>query len=67
MLLLMVVLDSGSSSLCTSPARGHCVVFLGNTLYSHIASLGTNELLGQADKNAGGLPVMDLLAYHSGE
>ena len=37
----------------SSPGRGHCVVFLGKTLYSHSASLhpgvqmGTSELLGK--------------------
>ena len=33
------VLDSRSSGLCSGPGRGHCVVFLGKTLYSHGASL----------------------------
>ena len=32
-------LDSGSSGLGSGPSRGHCVVFLGKTLYSHSASL----------------------------
>ena len=32
-------LDSGSSGLGPVPGRGHCVVFLGKTLYSHGASL----------------------------
>ena len=32
-------LDSGSSGPCSSPGRGHCVVFLGKKLYSHSASL----------------------------
>ena len=31
--------DSGASGLGSSPGRGHCVVFLGKTLYSHSASL----------------------------
>ena len=31
------VLDSGSSG--SGPGWGHCVVFLGKTLYSHGASL----------------------------
>ena len=40
--------------------RGHCVVFLGKTLYSNSASLqprvsmGTGELSGKPDKNVGG-------------
>ena len=32
-------LDSGSSGPGSGPGRGHCVVFLGKTLYSHGASL----------------------------
>ena len=32
-------LDSGVSGLGSSPGRGHGVVFLGKTLYSHSASL----------------------------
>ena len=32
-------LDSGPSSPGSSPGRGHCVVFLGETLDSHSASL----------------------------
>ena len=34
-------LDSGASGPGSSPDRGHCVVFLGNTLYSHGASRQT--------------------------
>ncbi len=30
---------SGSSGPGSSPGRGHCVVLLGKTLYSHSASL----------------------------
>ena len=43
--------DSGSSGPGSGPGRGHCVVFLGKTLYSHGASLhpgvqmGTGEML----------------------
>ena len=33
------LLASGSSSLGSSPGRGHCVVFSGKTLYSHSACL----------------------------
>ena len=52
-------LVSGSSGLGSSPDRGHCVVFLGKTLYSHSASLhpgvymGTGELLGKPNKLRG--------------
>jgi len=31
--------DSGVSDQGSSPGQGHCVVFLGKTLYSHGASL----------------------------
>ena len=31
---MVSVLVSGSSGLGSSPGRGHCVVFLGKTLYS---------------------------------
>ena len=37
--LMVSVLDSGASGPGSSPGRGHCVVFLGKTLYSHDASL----------------------------
>ena len=37
--LMVSVLDSGSSCPGSGPGRGHCVVFLGKTLYSHVASL----------------------------
>ena len=36
---MISVLDSGSSGPGSCPGRGHCVVFLGKTLYSHGASL----------------------------
>ena len=32
-------LDSETSAPGSSPGRGHCVVFLGKTLYFHSASL----------------------------
>ena len=31
--------DSGQRGLGLSPGQGHCVMFLGKTLYSHGASL----------------------------
>ena len=36
---MVSALDSGASALGSSPGWGHCVVFLGKTLYSHGASL----------------------------
>ena len=37
--LMVSALDSGASAPGLSPGRGHCLVFLGKTLYSHGASL----------------------------
>ena len=37
--LMVSALDSGSSGPGAGPGRGHCVVFLGKTLYSHDAFL----------------------------
>ena len=36
---IVSALDSGASAPGSSPFRGHCVVFLGKTLYSHGAFL----------------------------
>jgi len=33
--LMVLALDSRSNSLHSSHGQGHCVVFLGKTLYSH--------------------------------
>ena len=33
---MVFALVPGSSGLGSSPGRGHCVVFLGMTLYSHV-------------------------------
>ena len=41
-----------------SPGWGHCVVFLGKTLYSHSASLHPGVQMGTS-KYAGGNPAMD--------
>ena len=51
-------LDSGSGGPGSSPVRGHCVVFLGKTLYSHSASLHPGVQMGTS-KYAGGNPAMD--------
>ena len=37
--LMVSAIDSGASALGSIPGLGHCVVFLGKTLYSHSASL----------------------------
>ena len=58
--LRVSVLDSGVSSPGSSPGQGHCVVFLGKTLYSHnSASLHPGVQMGTGEFNAGGNPVMD--------
>ena len=50
---MVSALDSRASGPGSSPGRGHCVVFLGKTLYSHSASLypgvymNTGKLLGK--------------------
>ena len=36
---MVSALDSEASAPGSRPGRGHCVVFLGKTLYSHNASL----------------------------
>ena len=56
---MVSALDSGSSGLGSSPGpRGHCVVFLGKTLYSHRASLHPGVQMGTS-KYAEGNPAMD--------
>ena len=48
--------------LGSSPGRGHCDVFLGKTLYSHIASLHPGVQMG-ISKYAGGNPAMGEWQY----
>ena len=55
---MVSALDSGSSGPGLNPGRGHCVVFLGKTLYSHRASLHPGVQMGTS-KYAGGNPAMD--------
>ena len=40
---MVSALYSRSGGLGSSPGQGHCVVFLGRTLYSHSASLHPGE------------------------
>ena len=54
---MVSALDSESSGLGSSPGRGHCVVFLGNTLNSHSASLHPGVQMGTS-KYAEGNPAM---------
>ena len=55
---MVSTLDSRSGGLGSSPGRGHCVVFLGKTLYSHSVSLHPGVQMGTS-KYAEGNPVMD--------
>ena len=43
---MISALDSRSSGPGSSPGWGHCVVFLGKTLYSHSASLHPGVQMG---------------------
>ena len=47
------------SSPFSSPGWGHCVVFLGKTLYSHSTSLYPGVSVGARKFNAGGNFVLD--------
>ena len=55
---MVSALNSGSSGPGSSPGQGHCVVFLGKTLYSHRASLHPGVQMGTS-KYAEGNPAMD--------
>ena len=55
---MVSVLDSRSVGLGSSPGQGHCVVFLGKTLYSHSASLHPGVQM-VTSKCVGGNPALD--------
>ena len=55
---MVSALNSRSSGPGLSPSRGHCVVFLGKTLYSHSPSLHPGVQM-RTSKYAGGNPAMD--------
>ena len=52
---MVSVLNSGSGGPGSSPGQGHCVVFLGKTLYSHSAYHHPGVQMGTS-KCAGGNP-----------
>ena len=62
---MVSALDSGSRGPGSSPGWGHCVVFLGQTLYSHSASLHQGVQMGTS-KYAEGNPAMDLHPIQGG-
>ena len=53
---MVSALNPGSSGPGLSPGQGHCVVFLGKTLYSHSASLHSGVQMGTS-KYAGGITL----------
>ena len=55
---MVSALYSRLGGLGLSPGQGHCVVFLGKTLYSHSASLHPGVQMGTS-KCARGNPAMD--------
>ena len=62
---MVSALDSRLSGLGSSPGCGHCVVFLGKTLYSHSASLHPGVQMGTS-KYAEGNLVMDWHPFQGG-
>jgi len=61
---MVSALHSGLSGLGLSPGQGHCVVFLGKTLYSHSASLHPGVYMGTGKIMLG--VTWDGLASHPG-
>ena len=58
--MVIVHLTLDQSGLSSSPGQGHCVVFLGKTLYSHSASLYPGVLVNDFGKfNTRSNPGMD--------
>jgi len=57
--VMVSVLVSGSSGPGSSPGRGHCIVLLGKTLYSHSASLHPGVQMGTGELDVVGNPAMD--------
>ena len=50
---MVSLLDFGSGGPGSSPGQGHCVVFLGKTLYSYSASLHPGVQMGTSQGNPG--------------
>ena len=62
---MVSAVDSRSSGPGSSLGRGHCVVFLGKTLYSHSAPLHPGVQMGTS-KYAGGNPCDGLTSHPGG-
>ena len=56
---MVSALHSGADALGSSPCRGHCVVFVGKTLYSYSASFYPGVSMGTGEYNAGYNPAID--------
>lgn len=56
---MVSVLDSRSSGLSSSGGRGHCVVFLGKTLYSRSSSFHPDVQMVTGNLMLGGNHAMD--------
>ena len=56
---MVSALDSGVSGPGLSPGQGHCVVFLGKTLSSHVPLFTQVYKWVPANFMLGGNPVMD--------
>ena len=54
---------SGVSGPGSNPGRGHCVAFLGKTLYSHNAPLHLGVYLGTVELTAGWKPCNGLASH----
>ena len=50
---MISVIDSRANTLGWRPGRGHCVVFLGKTLYCHSISLHPSVSMCTSKFNAG--------------
>ena len=50
---MVSAMDSRSSSLCSIPGQVRCVVFLGQAIYSHSASLHPGVHMDSGEFNAG--------------
>ena len=55
--LMVNLLSFGSSCLGSSPGQGHCLVFLGETRFSHSASLHPGVQMGAGKCNPVGNPA----------
>jgi len=64
--LVVSVLHSRRNGPGLSPHQGHCVMFLGNSLSSHSASLHPGITMGTSKFIAGGNPVMDWCSIQGG-